>query len=382
MLSARQFTGIKSSATRRLVHWSKHFRPGSQDELKLSKPVTLAGRDFLASSQSPGFPEFLSGPRKNIPLYLKANSEKQFTAATWGLYSREIIDMAYEQYEKSGVAVAILFRGMPIQTTDDFNEWVNALKMERVPYAEPTGITPQLAEFVTSGSTEPSDYSIEPHNERSYMSTYPDIFTICMFKKSADGGETAVADNRETLRKLDRRFTGKCERKQLRYWKYHPDANGGHPSNVYKSWQQQFRTDDKTKVESELENSEYNFKWHQGNDLVMWHNRSAFIQHPKSGERLWFNQVSSGHCSYLSSMPIFQNVQLPNHEFPYHCTYGDGEEIEAEYLDELRRINWENAVGFDWKEGDVLFLDNLIMQHSRLSFKGDRFVGISLLNMN
>ena len=381
MLNARQFTGMKSSGARRISHWGKHFHLGSQDELKLSKSVTLAGRDFLPGSRMPGFPEFLSGPRKNIPLYLKANSEKQFTAATWGLYSREIIDMAYEQYEKSGVVVAILFRGMPIQTTDDFNEWVNALNFENIPYAEP-GLTPRIAELVASGSTEPSDFTIEPHNERAYISTYPEISSMCMFKKSADGGETAIVDNRETLKKIDPRFTEKCDRKQFRCTRYLPDANGGHPTSAYKSWQQHFRTDDKTKVESELKNSDDNFEWHEGNNLLLWQYRPAFMQHPKSGERLWFNQVTATHCSYSHSLPTFQNAQIPNNEYPFHITYGDGEELEAEYVDEVRRITWENAVGFDWKEGDVLFMDNLIMQHSRLGFEGERHVGISLMNMN
>ncbi len=309
MLNARQFTGIISSGARRISHWGKHFRVGSQDELKLSKSVTLAGRDFLPGSRMPGFPEFLSGPRKNIPLYLKANSEKQFTAATWGLYSREIIDMAYEQYEKSGVVVAILFRGMPIQTTDDYNEWVNALNFDNIPYAEPA-LTPRIAELVASGSTEPSDYTIEPHNERAYISTYPEIFSMCMFKKSADGGETAIVDNRETLKKIDPRLMEKCDRKQFRCTRYLPDANGGHPTSAYKSWQQQFHTDDKTKVESELKNSDDNFEWHKGNNLLLWQYRPAFMQHPKSG-----SACGSTHCQ----QPI---VRIHTHCQPFKmCKY-------------------------------------------------------------
>ena len=385
MLRGRHFTRLISSEACpiRVVNWGDHFCLGYPDELKLSTLVPLAGRDFLASSRMPRFPEFLADPRENIPLYLKANNEKQFTAATWGMYSKAIIDMAYKRYEEHGVAVAILFRGMPIETPADFSDWVNALDSERVPYVEPTGLTPQIAEFVTSGSSEPSDYNIEPHNERAYMSTYPDIFTMCMFRKSACGGETAIVDNRETLRKLDRRFMEECERKQLRYWKFLPDARGSHPSIAYKSWQEHFRTDDKTEIESELKDTGvYNFEWHEDNNLVLWHNRPPFIHHPKTEERLWFNQVAAGHCSYLQSMPIFQNLQLPNREYPFHCTYGDGEEIETECLHEVRRVKWENAVGFEWQEGDVLFLDNLIMQHSRLSFQGERHVGISLLNMN
>ena len=380
------FTALKlSTSAVRLVHSGEYFTRGCLDELKLSSSVSLAGRDFLPSSRVPGFPKFLSGPRENAPLYLKAKSEKNVSPATWGMYSREVIDLAFENYQQNGVAVAILFRGLPIRTVQDFSEWAISLKFDKVPYTEPTGLTPPLAESILSGSSEPSNYNIEPHNERAYMPAYPDIFCICMFKKSMRGGETAIVDNRETLRMLDQNFVEKCDRKEVRYWKYLPDEKSSHPSTAYKTWQHQFRSNDKAQVETELKDSEIDFEWHKDGNLVnllMWYNRSPFIRHPKTGEQLWFNQIVAGHCSYVEAMPSFCDIKLPNVEYPHHCTYGDGEEIELDMVDDVRRIKWQNAMGFEWQEGDVLFLDNLIMQHSRLSFEGERKMGITLLNMN
>ena len=69
---------------------------------------------------------------------------------------------------------------------------------------------------------------------------------------------------------------------------------------------------------------------------------------------------------------MFDGITLPDHMYPTHTTYGDGSEIDPEVIEHIRATGWKNAVGFPWRKGDVLVLDNLAVQHGRLSFKGDR----------
>lgn len=69
---------------------------------------------------------------------------------------------------------------------------------------------------------------------------------------------------------------------------------------------------------------------------------------------------------------MFDGVTLPDHMYPTHTTYGDGSEIDPEVIEHIRATGWKNAVGFPWRKRDVLVLDNLAVQHGRLSFKGDR----------
>ena len=71
---------------------------------------------------------------------------------------------------------------------------------------------------------------------------------------------------------------------------------------------------------------------------------------------------------------MFDGVSLPNHMYPTHTLYGDGGEIDPEVIEHVRATGWRNAVGFSWRKRDVLVLDNLAVQHSRLSFKGDRLL--------
>lgn len=370
---------VRRQTYQRFLYLGEHFARGQRREIELTSPVPLAGRKYLASSDTPGFPRFLSGPRDDYPLFLKVQNGQGASIEQWAERSRDIIDEAYKKYKEDGTAVAVLFRKLPINTLEDFTKWLKGLKFDYVPYVEPTGLTPQISEYVRMGSGDSAKYTIEPHNENAYMSKYSKIFTVYVFQKARRGGETGIVDNREIATKLDPGFVEKCEKKQIRYWQHLPDEKSDHPSKAYKSWQRQFATNDQQVVEENLKSRGYSFEWESRN-LFTWKNLSPFICHPKTNERLWFNQLAVNHCSYLQAMPLFNDTSLPNKEYSFHSTFGDGEEIEQDLIDEVRRVKWQSAVGFEWQKGDVLFMDNLIMQHSRLSFEGERKVWISLLN--
>ena len=61
---------------------------------------------------------------------------------------------------------------------------------------------------------------------------------------------------------------------------------------------------------------------------------------------------------------------LPPNEYPYHCCYGDGEEIEDEVVDHLRAAQYNNAMSLKLEAGDVIFLDNMLAQHTRIGCVG------------
>ena len=191
------------------------------------------------------------------------------------------------------------------------------------------------------------------------------------------GGETAIGDNRLLRTKLDPAFVKKCENKEIRYWNCLHGKNSD--KNLYQSWQMRFKTDDKGKVNEFLKNGEYGYYW-EGNTLFYWRNSPPTITHVLSGEQLWFNQITSNHGSFFPDTPEYQGNKQDYKEYSRHSTYGDGEEFRKEEIDDHRRCNWESCVGFDWQNGDILFVDQLIVEHSRLSFEGERRVGISLLN--
>ena len=83
----------------RYLHMGEHFTRGSLHEIELQTKVPLAGRKFLVSSNSPGFPKYLSGPKEDFPTLVKARKGQEADIKHWALRCREIIDQAYQRYE-------------------------------------------------------------------------------------------------------------------------------------------------------------------------------------------------------------------------------------------------------------------------------------------
>jgi hypothetical protein len=69
----------------------------------------------------------------------------------------------------------------------------------------------------------------------------------------------------------------------------------------------------------------------------------------------------------------FEEEDLPNNTY-----YGDGLRIESEVMSHLREAYHNEMVRFDWKEGDILMLDNMLAAHGRESYMGQRKVAVGM----
>lgn len=135
-------------------------------------------------------------------------------------------------------------------------------------------------------------------------------------------------------------------------------------------------------VETFLKNANFHFKWDKSNNsLRYWYVLDALVPNPATGQPVWFNQANVHHNTYYKESPMFEGVHLPNDMYPTHATYGDGSEIDPEVIRHIRDTNWSNAVGFQWQNGDVIVIDNILVMHGRLSFTGKRKV-LSFLTKN
>lgn len=71
-------------------------------------------------------------------------------------------------------------------------------------------------------------------------------------------------------------------------------------------------------------------------------------------------------------MPTFIGKGIPDEKCPSTTCYGDGSAIEPEVIQHIRATFWACAVGFQWRPGDLLALDNLAVQHGRIGWAGER----------
>lgn len=388
MVLCRSFTALKAcqqwqqkvllTGARFVSVDSRYFVQGNAKDIELRKPVQLAERKYLPGSFIPGFPEQLSSPREGFPLVLKTkdNAElKNRSIEFWSECFREQISSLYNGFASGeDPPVAVLVRGLPIKSTKDFSQFVKGLSFEFFMYQGGGGIRDTVDDFVLTGAGEPKEYSVELHNDMSYSVDYPSKFMITCLKKSEFGGETAICNARELTANLQPDLLAKFESKGIRYLRYILDKSEG----SFNSWQRSLLTEDRREAERFLTESGYSFRWDDKN-LVYWNDASPMITHPLSGEKIWFNQAYMSHCTYFKAMPLYEGSDLPDEKYPSHTVHADGDDIELDDLHKLRCIAWETAVGISLEESDVLFLDNLAVLHSRLSFEGERVVRTSIL---
>ena len=131
-------------------------------------------------------------------------------------------------------------------------------------------------------------------------------------------------------------------------------------------------------VEKIIKSFGWEFSWDQHHNLRYWYKNSAVINHPTTGEKIWFNQLTSAHASYFKAHPAYGKLSIPDDNFPFHSYYGDGSDIEPAVLQHIRGAMWSCAVGFRWRTSDVAIFDNLQVLHGRMGWTGDRKLVTSL----
>ena len=135
--------------------------------------IQCQNRKFLAGSSS-----------KNFPITLPKFVHKDFTAIkitdkhqgedikSLGAAIRPTLDSMF-QANKS----AVLIKDLPITVGKDFHDFVEGCAYEAMTYESGSGFRAAVDDLVYTASDEPPPFSIEPHNEMSYLSKFPQKVT-------------------------------------------------------------------------------------------------------------------------------------------------------------------------------------------------------------
>ena len=268
---------------------------------------------------------------------------------------------------------AILFRGFGIGSAAQFEQVIQAASSGGLmEYRERSSPRSQVSGRIYSSTDYPADQIIFPHNEHSYSHTFPmKIFFFCK-TPAASGGETPIVDCRRVLDRISAETRARFLQKRWMYVRNFGDGFG-------LSWQTVFQTTDRSEVEAYCRRGDIEYQWKDNDRLRTRQVRPAIATHPKSGTAVWFNHVAFFHVSTLAAetrhalMAQFEEDDLPNNTY-----YGDGSRIEAEVLDETREAYRQETVTFDWRESDILMLDNMLTAHARSAFSGKREVLVGM----
>ena len=306
-------------------------------------------------------------PEQNLPLVIKP-AVADVDLPEWSKNNREFIE---EKLLKHG---GILFRGFTDPVVSVFEQFALSICSEL--FGEYGDLPREGVSAKVYGSTPyPADKTILFHSESSHLHRWPmKIWFFCV-QPAQQGGETPIVDCRKIYQMLDPKLREKFAEKQIMYVRNYTEG-------LDVSWQDFFKTEEKSVVEKYCRQAGIQFEWKAENNLITRKIRPAIAKHPKTKEMVFFNQLFLHHISCVDSetraslLSVFGEQNLPRNVY-----YGDGTPIEDSVIEEIQAIYDEAAVSLPWQEGDIIMLDNMLTAHSRNPFTGPRKIVVAMGEM-
>ena len=156
------------------------FEPIPREELVTKFKSRIRDRPFTPGSSDGGFPEFLAEPRESFPLGVRVDTLKQSSLTEMAARCMEFVEKNLSH------SPAILFRGLPARSAEDFSIIAQGIPWKHMTYegggANRNRVDQSSATY--TASNDPKEYTIEPHNEMSYMDSFPSKVRKSIFLKS------------------------------------------------------------------------------------------------------------------------------------------------------------------------------------------------------
>jgi alpha-ketoglutarate-dependent taurine dioxygenase len=269
---------------------------------------------------------------------------------------------------------ALVFRGFRVPE-DGLEPVMDLLLPHRLAYVHGNSPRTKVGRNVYTSTEYPAEYVISMHNELSYAHQWPTRLLFYCAVAPATGGATPVVDGTLWLDSLDddvrEAFAGGV--------RYTQNLHGGR--GLGKSWQDTFETGSKDEVEEFLTGARASWEWLRGDTLRVTQERASTLRHPITGEEVWFNQADQWHPAGLGDETAAELAKvLPADELPQSVSYADGRPIPAEHVLQVRDRGLAAAVDVDWRQGDLLLVDNVLAGHGRRAYTGARKVLVAMSN--
>jgi alpha-ketoglutarate-dependent taurine dioxygenase len=304
-------------------------------------------------------------PGQHLPLVLRPLADVDLT--TWAAANREPLEQALLEHG------ALLFRGFSVPTSEVFERLALVFVPRLLDYVEGSSPRTLLASGIYTSTEYPPDQFISLHNELSYAHRWPArLFFHCVVAPEG-GGETPLADCRRILELLPPALVERFASRGVRYIR---NMHAGQGPGL--SWSDVYETDDRGFVERYCREGDVDFRWKPDGGLWSSQVRPGIITHPRSGDRVWFNQADQWHPSNLGPELARAVVSAVRDELPLDASYGDGTPFAGEDLELVRDAFRGAMIRFPWQVGDVLMVDNMRVAHGRMPFTGPRRVLVAM----
>ena len=305
----------------------------------------------------------------SFPLVLACQTPNATRAATaaWVASRRAELE---EQLAQHG---AILFRGFPLVTAQDFDAFVAAFGYPNFAYQDSlsNAVRTNFTERVFSANEAPAEVTIYLHHEMAQTPIYPSKLLFFCEQAAETGGATPLCRSDVLYEQLAVRqpeFLQACEQRGLRYTTVMPSQNDPQ-SGMGRSWQSTFRRETREAAEARMSQLGYAWEWLDDGCLRTTTPRLAAVREISPSRKSFFNQL----------IAAFKGWKDSRNDPAKAITLGDGTPLDREAV--ILAAEMAEALTFDvpWQEGDVALVDNYLVMHGRRTFTGKRKILASLV---
>jgi alpha-ketoglutarate-dependent taurine dioxygenase len=252
---------------------------------------------------------------------------------------------------------AIVFRGFPFTTPQDFSDFVEALGAKPLPYVGGAAVRYTVYKDVHTTNESPPDQKIPFHHEMAQVPKFPQqLFFFCEVAP-AKSGETSIMKSDiayEMIKEVKPEFCQKLEEHGVIYTRYIPGEDDP-TSPVGRGWRSTFAAKDKETAEKHATNLGVSLEWLPNGDVKTVSPVLPAIKTLKINKKVWFNSIIAAYTGCEDS----------RNDPKKSVSFGNGEYLNDDDVQAAVKIMEEHHVDLPWKEGDVMWIDNHQVLHSR-----------------
>ncbi|MBP5974446.1 TauD/TfdA family dioxygenase [Brasilonema sp. CT11] len=344
----------------------------------------------------------VASTEKELPLVIEPVKEKSF--AVLKALLKENAQWFNKQLDTYG---AILFRGFEVEGAEQFQKALELLniQLESV-YHFGSAHRVQITEKVFTSSEAPPDVIIAPHNELNMVPVRPGVLAFFCQVQPELYGETPIINTEKLFYDLSPSLQHKIGNFPQQFVRYVPN-------HLLEMVFEDLSPEEITKL---LQEQGFDFNWEEDGSISFECSYIPLFSHPRTSKlcfglsivdclvsREWYRNIGQRYSFkqrlYYNLLParLYKNIQQ---RATTAATVVDGSQkrtstLNAYFLNkdgqstnmteaeakELGQAEWKNAVIFQWKQGDLLVIDNLQVAHSRLNTKLKRKILTAFGNM-
>ncbi len=297
-----------------------------------------------------------------FPLVYASDSASLDDSVAWIKTHRETLIAESQEHG------AVLLRGLPVNSDQDFDRCIRAFGLANFTYQESLSNAVRInrTERVFTANEAPPDVSIYLHHEMAQTPVFPGkLFFFCEQAAEVSGATPICRSDRlySALTEKSPEFLGQCERLGVRYASEMPALDNAE-SGQGRSWASTLSVDDKQAAERKLAALGYDWQWQADGSLRVTTPKLPAVRALPDGRKVFFNQLIAAYRGWKNAESALM--------------FGDYSPLPVDAMETVCALADEMTFDLAWQTGDVAIIDNYLVMHGRRPFQGKRRVLVSL----